>query len=214
MDYLGEELKLLTQRRVDNFKKIVDSAQKKLRDREVKQVPPRVMKALVREATFYDDPLSAEYFGGVLASSVSGVSRDDRGVVVLDAISRLSTYQLRSHYIFYRILRDLYVGKDLLNPLVPEDRMRLVAYMEFSAYARTMALDHDELHNLSAILTNVLPGLARQSLIQERYAAGTPGELRQIWSAPHASLPAPGFMYLPTPFGFDLFLWAHGREEI
>lgn len=63
-------------------------------------VPPKVLKGIIGEAPFCDDELSAEYFGGVLASSRTGVSRNDRGAAFAALVGRLSAYEIRAHFFF------------------------------------------------------------------------------------------------------------------
>ncbi len=53
------------------------------------------------EAAFTDDELSADYLGGVLAASGPD---DDSGVPIIAQIGRLSSLQLRMHYVMYREL--------------------------------------------------------------------------------------------------------------
>ena len=76
-------------------------------------VPPRVLKGVLEEGSFCEDEVMAEYLGGVLASSRSEVSVDDRGTALLAVISGLSTYQLRTHYTMYTTARQQLVGRDI-----------------------------------------------------------------------------------------------------
>src|SRR6266567_7917518 len=94
-EYLGDGLKSWTEKRVENTKRIFQHATKLLGDRieTAGGVPPKVLKGILDEGSFCDDELSAEYFGGVLASSRSGVSRDDRGAAFIALLGRLTTYE-------------------------------------------------------------------------------------------------------------------------
>ena len=80
-DYLGGELKTLAQKRVQNVGKIFSNAEKKLGTKlELPgAVPPKVLKTIINEGSYSEDDIAVEYFGGVLASSRTKVSRDDRG---------------------------------------------------------------------------------------------------------------------------------------
>ena len=113
--YLGDEAKTWAKARVTNIRNIFESAVKKLRadGRAEGSVPPRILKSIIDDGSFCDDAIITEYFGGVLASSKSGISRDDRGVTYLSLISRLSSYQVRAHYIIYQILKNLFQKEDL-----------------------------------------------------------------------------------------------------
>jgi hypothetical protein len=111
-EYIGEGIKSWTEKRVANVQNIFRIAADRLGDDINKSgsVPPRVLKGILDEGSFCDDPLTAEYFGGVLASSRSNASRDDRGITFLSVITTLSPYQVRSHYIFYTLFRHFYKG--------------------------------------------------------------------------------------------------------
>src|SRR5213595_3176893 len=76
-EYLGGGLKDWTQRRVANLARTFSAAARKLPESPSpdEAVPPRVLRAVMNDASFAEDPVMAEYFGGVLASSRSGVSR-------------------------------------------------------------------------------------------------------------------------------------------
>ena len=90
-DYLGEELKAFTQRRVENTAKIFLNAKKKLGPRldSPGQVPPKVLKTVINEGSYSEDPIALEYFGGVLASSRTEIGRDDRGARIIKTLDNL-----------------------------------------------------------------------------------------------------------------------------
>lgn len=71
-------------------------------------VPPLVMRDVLDDGSYRDDELTASYYGGILASSRSGISRDDRGAAFTALVGRLTTYQLRAHNILYRTINHLY----------------------------------------------------------------------------------------------------------
>ena len=100
---------------------------------------------------FCDDELSAEYFGGVLASSRPGVSRDDRGSSFTALLGRLTTYQIRTHFIFYRVVRTLFVGTGF-SVATPEERRKLRTYLPFSVYGGAMDFSEAELKEVSSIM--------------------------------------------------------------
>lgn len=113
--YIGEGVKTWTEKRTQNVRRIFEIAIMKAGNKLEKDgaVPPKVLKGVLDEGSFCEDFLAAEYFGGILASSRSGVTRDDRGAVFIALLSRLSTYGIRTHYIFYHIIKRLFDGKDL-----------------------------------------------------------------------------------------------------
>lgn len=80
-DYLGEGLRDLTQRRIESIGKMFSNASKKLGPQlnMPGQVPPRILRTVMNEASYFEDHVALEYFGGVLASSRTEGGRDDRG---------------------------------------------------------------------------------------------------------------------------------------
>ena len=74
-DYLGKGLRNLTQRRIESIGKMFSNASKKLGSQieAPGQVPPRILKAVMNDASYCEDPLVLEYFGGVF-----GIFKDGR----------------------------------------------------------------------------------------------------------------------------------------
>src|SRR5262249_27664159 len=109
-EYVGAGLRAFAQHRVENVKRIFHKASILLEDNPPagQAVPPRVLRDVLNDGSYRDDELTAEYYGGILASSRSGIPRDDRGAVFTALLSRLSTYQLRAHYVLYRTVHGLY----------------------------------------------------------------------------------------------------------
>jgi len=117
-DTLGLELNHLTQNGIQNLKRIFDNARKRPGCNVDKNgsVPPRILKEVFDQGPYCDDEMTAEYFGGVLASSRSGNSRDDRGLTMLVLVKSLSNYQIRTHYVVYQIMRSLFLGQPVNYP--------------------------------------------------------------------------------------------------
>jgi len=115
-DHLGQELKGLTEKGTENLKRIFSKARHRLGSKPVDKgsVPLKVIKGVWFDGSFCDDELGAEYFGGVLASSKSEVPQDDRGASLIALITRLSSYQIRAHYIFYHVLKTMFDETGLL----------------------------------------------------------------------------------------------------
>jgi hypothetical protein len=109
-DYLGTELRRFTERMDNNLRRVFVRAGEMAGPalNEPGQVPPRVLKEILQAAPFADDELTSEYFAGVLAASRSKEEQDDRGAVFVNLLSQLSTYDIRTHYLFYTALRRCY----------------------------------------------------------------------------------------------------------
>ena len=209
-DYLGDGIKDLVAHRISNLQAIFASAAtktgKKLDDDG--QVPPRVLKGILDEGSYCDDELVVEYFGGVLASSRTGMARDDRGVTFITLLGNLSTYQIRSHYILYRVMKDLLSGPEVLIADV-EDREKLSIYMPVEIYFRSMDFDDPESAQFSQIWVNTMWGLSNAGLIENMFY-GRREFLRNYYQA----APGPGIICSPTILGLELFLWAHGKSDV
>ena len=136
-DYLGDGIKYWTEKRVHNIGRIFEHARIKLGSKidDEGSVHPKVLRGVLDDGSFCDDELAAEYFGGVLASSRSEVSRDDRGASFVALVSRLTTYQIRTHFFFYSLIKSIFDG-DPLTVGNNEGRQALRTYMPFDAYKR------------------------------------------------------------------------------
>ena len=208
-DYLGEELRQYTQKRVENVHRIFRKAEERLGDRidEGGRVPPKVIKEILDDGSFAEDELAVEYFGGVLASSRSGVNRDDRGAAFAKLVSQLTVYQLRSHYAMYLLFKDLYDG-EALEPGNHDDRRAMTTFMPYNSFA--VALDLGSEEDFWALLTHSMFGLSRLDLIGEHWQLGSASQLQKIWS----QVPDEGIVVQPSALGVELFLWAQGLGHI
>jgi len=208
-DYLGAGLANWTERAVENTGRVFQKAAKKLGNKleDPGTVPPKVLKGILENAPFCNDELGAEYFGGVLASSRSGTERDDRGAAFIALLGRLSTYQIRSHFFFYKIIRMLYQGL-AENVGVHEGREKLETFVPMNAYAIAMELGKNE--NLYMILTHVTFGLSREALIGREFLFGSPESLRSLYYNADVN----GLLFMPSALGIELFLWVHGKRDL
>ena len=171
-DYLGEGLRDFTKRRLQTIGRIFSNAFEKLDCRldEPGQVPPRILKTVINEGSYYEDPLAVEYFGGVLASSRTELGRDDRGARVAKVIDDLSTYQLRTHYLLYSTIASLFSrsGKTFSTD---DDRARMEVFLPAAGYLNSMQFSQEEWSN-PQILHHVWHGLYSDNLIEGRWQFG------------------------------------------
>jgi hypothetical protein len=212
-EYLGGGLRAWTERRVQNVAAIFHKAQAKLGsdiDREG-SVPPRVLKEVLDEGSFCDDELTAEYFGGILASSRTPNGRDDRGATYLRLTSELSTYQIRFHYICYLWWREFYVGSQLC-PTFSEDIHKMWMFLPYPFLIP--AMDFSETEPPMDILLHCTSGLSRAELL-EIAAWGRPEHVSAFGKPRHWNeVTVPGMAVCPTQFGIDYFLWAVGAGSV
>jgi hypothetical protein len=208
-EYIGGGIQSWTEQRVKNVSNIFACTQKKIGDKieEPGAIPPRVLKVVLDEGSFCSDPLAAEYFGGVLASSRSQVTRDDRGASWLSLVARLSSYEVRSHYVFYRSIYDRFLGQDFKFNL--EDRGKLEVLMPFSSYFAAMEFTQDEMKYIDSILNHAFFGLYKEGLI-ETFVYGNAENLKTQRPDKFEPPEEGGILATPSALGCELFLWAHG----
>jgi len=163
-------------------------------------VPPRVLKAVLDDGSYIDDELAAEYVGGVLASSRSEVSRDDRGVYWLSLVASMSTYQLRAHYVLYTITRQLLQGSGLNLGMETEAQAKGRIFVPFETLLPALAFGESERHEIPAILSHISWGLVAANLLGSHWAYG--GDVKHL--APLAE--TPGLVFYPSALGAELYL--------
>lgn len=208
-DYLGGELKEFTQKRVRNIGKIFSSGEKKLGKKldGPGQVPPKVLKTIINEGSYSDDEITVEYFGGILASSRTECSRDDRGSRLAKILDGLSTYQIRSHYLIYSTISELFFNTE--NSFgMSENRSKMQFFMPFRDYAEAMEFSQQELEN-PQILSHIFHGLSTDGLIEGRWQFGNRESLRNFTS----NAPGDGIICAPSALGAELLLWAFGHGD-
>jgi len=208
-EYLGEGLKNWTQKRIENVSHIFKVAEKRLGSKleENGSVPPKVLRGILNEGSYCEDELSAKYFGGVLASSRTAIHRDDRGMVLISLLNRLSTYQIRTHYILYRTTKYLFNGQIIL-PTTTEGRKLLTIFIPFRSY--DLSMDFTKGENSDLIVSHTLWGLFREGLISKGFMTGPVDFLKTKYS----KIDKDGFIFRPSPPGVELFLWAFGLGNV
>ena len=210
-DYLGEGLKTWTQKRSENLGRIFNNAIQKTGEKlNIEgQVPPRVLKGILDEGSFCDDPLTAEYFGGILAASRSGISRDDRGKTFIELLTRLSAYQIRAHFVFYQVVKNLYNGKELHFTL-GEDRNKAQTFIPMPILAGSMGIEGEEGKKFAGILDHVIYGLQKEKLIEENFVYGNLNTIQKFFKSATDN----GVIFTPSYPGVELFLWGYGRSDL
>ena len=129
----------LTRRRVENIERIFSNASAKLGDQlnTPGQVPPRVLKTVMNDGSYCEDPVAVEYLGGVLASSRTEHGRDDRGARVAKVVDNLSTYQIRTHYLLYASIAKVFSGSRN-RFATDQDREKMRIFLPIEGYATSM----------------------------------------------------------------------------
>jgi len=208
-EYVGIGLRNWAEKRVMNAGRIFEKAAEKLGDRidEPGSVPPRVLKEILDEGSYCDDELTAEYFGGVLASSRGGTSRDDRAASYLKLTSELSAYQIRFHYVAYMTWRALFLDSGL-RPTFSEDLNKMWLFLPSSFL--NIAMDFTSSEPSGDILMHCTSGLKRLDLVDQTHWGNpelvNPLNKQRGW----CEVSEWGMCVGPTQFGIDYWLWAVG----
>ena len=205
-EYLGEGLRDFTQRRGESIGKMLSNACKKLGSQleAPGQVPPRILKAVINDASFCEDPLMLEYFGGVLASSRTDDGRDDRGARLMKIVDNLSVYQIRTHYLLYSTIASLF-SKSGKRLEFPEDRIQLQVFLPGTGYETSMMFSQKEWDN-PQMMTHIWHGLSSDGLIENDWTFGS----HEVIKKKFAKASEDGIVCQPSVMGSELFLWAFG----
>ena len=209
-EYLGEEfLASVKKKRAENTWNIFSNAEKKLGDKLDRpgQVPPKVLKTIVDEGSYSDDAVATEYFGGILASSRTEEGRDDRGDRLAKLVSNMSIYQLRSHWLIYSTISELFSDRGH-NLNLPANRNKMQLFMPFQDYFEAMEFTRKELDN-PQILDHIFFGHAADELIESKWRYGPQKSLNDMFS----SVPSSGVICTPSALGAELLLWAFGHGD-
>ena len=207
--YLGDELQQFVEKRKEKVGKIFLNAEKKLGSKldNPGQVSPKVLRTILNEGSFSDNEITVEYFGGVLASSRSEIGRDDRGARIAKMIDNMSAYQLRTHFLIYSTISELFCSKE--NSFnMSEDRREMQVFFPLEVYIEAMAFTLQEWNNLQ-ILNHIFHGLSSDGLIEDHWGFGNRKALATIAS----NVPGDGIVCTPTAQGEELFLWAFGYGD-
>ncbi|MGH3462805.1 MAG: hypothetical protein ACRDP9_15190 [Kribbellaceae bacterium] len=212
-EYLGEHWRSkLEERAQRNAGRVASRAIEKLGSRidQPGEIPPRALRGILEEAQYSEDEVSVEYVSGVLASSRTPDGKDDRATSITATISRLSSFSLLAHYIWYteikRLLHDV-DQPDIAN--LGLDRAQI--FMPFSTFRGAVS---DERANDTGNLMHAIHYLEKESLISVP-AYGARHMIRNYlmsMTTQHVeAVPEEGGMILaPTLVGMDLYLWSQG----
>jgi len=190
---IGDDLNKLYKLGRDNILEKAAQKIKNLKDGKIANL--RVARDVFLNGSFSNEDISAEYFGGVLASSRSKDGKDDSGVFYLDIIKSLSSGQLRLHYIIYTVLHELL----LTEP--PSRELSMVNNAELSMYRIYIpweCLDPDNNIDLGSML---FP-LHSKGLIDNFHS-------RLVYTKDPSIIPI--LEIHPTTLGVQLFCVAHNQ---
>ena len=196
-----------------NTEQIVQNAYTKLGDKfeSPGTVPLRVVKEVINEGSYNDNPIAIDYYGGVLASSRTESGQDDRGAIIAKSIERLSIYEIRMHYLIYATIHQLFRGSEK-SLLLPEHRNNMRIFINFTAYDNAMGFDTADIEikrKRDSILSASLFGLHKGGFLEDA-GFGSTETLRKIYGHSYP----PGIVIKPSFHGAELFLYAFGMGDV
>lgn len=208
-EYIGEQLKEWTEKKVKNTANIFKNAEKKLGNKinEDGKVSPKVLKGILDDGAWCEEELQVEYFGGVLASSRTGVSRDDRGAYFVSLISRLSSYQLRTHFLLYKLVKKEFDGENI-NIQDGNEWPKLQIFLPFNTLYNAMDFTKEEASDWNNLLAHSMWGLNKEELITGFSYGGLEHIKKKFKNSTDG-----GIIFQPTKQGVDLFMWAFGYGQ-
>ncbi len=208
LDHYGERL-LQGAKASPGFIKVLLKAESKVGSRLglPGTVAPRVAREVLEQAWWTDDEVCAEYLAGVLACARTEDGKDDRALPFAAMIGRLSSFELRTHYILYRATADVlsergpYFG---VSPIAQMERdvACLVPYRPLLNLVSQRDVDAEpDLQTVDAGIRS-LDELSRENLIQGHD------------SLDQSDPSLPSYSFRPTRRGFELFLWGLGLGHL
>ena len=207
LDEIGESLRRVTAWKLRNVGRVVDAAERKSINQAPDSAPPlRASLAILEQATVAEDAIMADYLGGVLAAARAQGS--DEAVVWTALIGRMSSAELRLHYVLYAALREIVVGLDLnLGDADDRRKLRFFVPMEGERGLLASAGVAPFLAGGSTVFGTLREGLFDEGL---RWAIGDRDAVLKAW--PEA--PGAGCVLTPSPQGILLFLWGMGAGHL
>lgn len=208
--YWGEGLKNLNEKIVKNLGEICRKALEKLsyNPSQGGTVPPRIASQIFQHGGMCEDELLIDYYGGLLAASKIASNRDDRVLTLLSSLIFMSTYQIRSHYIFYKIFRSVFLGKSV-NIQVTAEANKLAVFIPIEIYNKAMAFLPEE--DVNTILPHSLNALFRNNQISPTYWFGNQEFLLEQFPN-NSQITSSGIIVAPSPIGAELYLASQGLK--
>lgn len=211
--YVGEEVERMPERRRGNIARICSLALKRLGDRvsDPGRVPPRVVGRLLGDGSYCEDALASEYWAGLVACSRTANPNDDRVVRRLSTLARLSTHQIRTHYLFYSTLRGLLMAaRDPAAVDFESKRYRMATFVPASSYLAAVGFNEAETRKMSVLTSDILVGLG-MDLLLDGSNTGTADYLQRFFKT--GVIRGEGIVFAPSLPGVQLFLWAFGALD-
>lgn len=210
--HLGGEPEALSPPRRANLVRVCETAIRRLGDRvsDPGGVHPRALPHLFGDASCSGDPVAIAYRGGVLAASRTANPDDDRGVRRMALLSRLTTQQMRAHYLFYSTLRRLLAANPKPGAMdFDSKRYRMATFVPGYHFVQAMGMAGGAA-NMGQMVTDILTGLGLELLL-DGSNMGSESYLKKFFQTD--AIRGEGIVFAPSVAGLQLFLWAFGAAD-
>lgn len=207
-EYLGNGMRDLVKISVTNMSRIFAIACEKLKDGLDKkgQVNPRILKNILEEGRFVENIFSAEYFGGILASSRNEDGQDDSSLPYINLIKVLPSFHIHLHFIIYSLAAKFgAIKKEKINNLNIRSLQLMIPLNQLS---ESLSIQKD---SSDMEIWDALVNLSENNLIYEQYGLKT-NNLEKIRG--EIEFNEPGVIVRPTEKGATLFLKALGYKGL
>lgn len=204
--YFGNGLKDFTEKRVENVKSIFEKAYTKIikipESEIISDASPLVIKSIFDFGSYSKDKLIHEYLAGLLACSKVTSEDDNRQDVLCKIVESMTIFQIRTHFIMYQIIHNLYKGKRL-NLGNQKERELLQTYISKELFDKYVFKNQTEKIESPYLYEHIMAGLHRNFLIEDSYALGSAMHLSKF--GPPA-VKKGGVLFQPSILGIELFL--------
>ncbi|WP_396658617.1 hypothetical protein [Microbacterium oxydans] len=181
-------------------RRVLEKAARKADTSKPGTVSPRVASDIFDKAQWADDEFVAEYLSGVLASSRTPDGVDDSGVSWTALVGRLSSAQLRLHFILYSTARHHLTGRQIE---AVNDLENLPIFVPLFPVLQLLGGEADTFNE-------AIMNLIREGLLSDRYAIDTAG----AGTAPGKAIPeGPAMVYRLSNAGVMLYMRGGGSRD-
>jgi hypothetical protein len=199
-DEVGATLGRYTPRQIDNIAAVTVAASAKSGRSPEAQTSMRAAMRIAEEAALAENEAMTEYLSGILASARSPDGSDDRAVGWSALVARLSSDQLRMHFLLYAALRQHLLGRheDTTDTICAES-----CFVSYVALYKAMEWPRGE----GPRFLDALFGLNSEDLVGAHWAYGPAESLESRFKL---RFPDGGVVFQASRAGLGLWLWGAG----
>jgi hypothetical protein len=198
-DAFGKELAKFPPVATQNLLRFAEKFRRKTKSSEREATSLRLFHQIIEEAAWSDESIVAEYLSGVLAASSKSII-SDRGVTIAALVRRLSSQELRLHYLLYGAMLGAIGPRKHHDFRLRVNMVRLHCEVELDELFLSLEMPQANWDERKQVLDHAVLGLAREDLIARD----------QWWYNEDQSY----LEFHPTALGAELLLWGAGSVVI